>query len=224
MILLFLLIILNQIRIILNIKNSLGTRIYPEDVLFREFLKSEYRTKKIYKIRETIENFDNKLNLVYSPACRLELEEVFSETAFRNYGVEVSDIKHLQRKSRKEVGDIINKIRIERNSNVSNEELNNLYHHFFFMTMSSGELLSGLYEVDLVNIKITKNNIYNIGFLANLQIGFADIFHLISASKLGCEYFFTLDNDFNRASSEIETFFKLKIVSDIDRMWELIKK
>lgn len=91
------------------------------------------------------------------------------------------------------------------------------------MTIDSTELLSGLYEVDLVNIRITKNDIYRLGFLANLQIGFADIFHLISAQRLGCKYFFTLDKDFERASSEIERIFKFKIVSDIDRMISVVK-
>ncbi len=195
----------------------------PEDKLFMEYLKADKRTKKIYKIREIIDNSENKINLVYTPACRLELEEVISETAFRNYGVEVSDIKHLQRKSRKEIGEIINRIRLDTKKNEPSNELRNLYYHFFFVTSSLPELLPGLFEVDLVNIKITKRDIYKYGFLANLQIGFADIFHLVSAQRLGCKYFFTLDNDFSRAASEIEIMFNIKIIADIDKMVDLVK-
>lgn len=196
----------------------------PDDKLFREYLKSEQRTKQIYRIREIIENFDNKLNLVYSPACRLELEEVLSEYAFRNYGVEVSDIKHLQRKSRKEIGDIINKIRLDSKLKGPSNELNNLYYHFFLITDNITEFLPGLYEVDLINIRITKKDFYKFGFLANLQIGFADIFHLISTQRLGCKYFFTLDKDFARASSEIESIFNFEVVTEIDKMVDLVKK
>ncbi len=192
-------------------------------IKFREYLRTNQRSKKIYKIREAIENSCNEINLVFSTACRLELEEVFTEIAFKRYGVEVSDVKNLQKKSKKEIGDIINRIRIDRNSNENDLDLYNLYQNFFFMTIDSTELLSGLYEVDLVNIRITKNDIYRLGFLANLQIGFADIFHLISAQRLGCKYFFTLDKDFERASSEIERIFKFKIVSDIDRMISVVK-
>ena len=196
----------------------------PDDKLFIEYLKSEKRTKKIYKIREAIDNFNNKLNLIYSPASRLELEEVLSESAFRNYGIEVSDIKHLQRKSKKEIGEIINRIRLDQKKKATNKELKNLYFHFFFVTYKGPEILPGLHEADLKNIQITKKDICKFGFLANLQIGFTDIFHLISAQKLGCKYFFSLDKDFTRAINEIQSIFNLKVVTDIDKMIELVRK
>lgn len=63
----------------------------PEETLFRDYLKSELRTKKLYKVREIVENDESKINLVFTPACRLEMEEVLSETYFRNFGVQVSD-------------------------------------------------------------------------------------------------------------------------------------
>lgn len=194
---------------------------YPETVLFKEYLKSEQRTKKIYRIREILENYENKVQLVYSPACRLELEEVLTERSFKNSGVGALDIKSILRKGRKEIGDIIEKImRDSMAKGASNEQIN-LYHAFFLLTADS-EMFIGLWEADLVNIKITKKDFYKIGFLANLQIGFADIFHLISASKLGCKYFFTFDHDYTRASTEIKSIFDIQVVTEIDKMIDII--
>src|SRR3972149_3574174 len=76
--------------------------------------------------------------------------------------------------------------------------------------------------VDFANITIRTPRDFNklIVFPA-YQIGVADILHLVSAKRLGCEYFITFDDDFKRAKKDIERFFNLKILTSPQ---EILKK
>src|SRR3972149_2191334 len=84
------------------------------------------------------------------------------------------------------------------------------------------ENLFGIIPVDFANITIRTPRDFNklIVFPA-YQIGVADILHLVSAKRLGCEYFITFDDDFKRAKKDIERFFNLKILTSPQ---EILKK
>lgn len=200
-------------------------KVDPIDATFLEYLKSDVRTKKIYEVRRKIENFSNKKTLVFSPACRLELEEVLSALRFKKYGVEVTENSIITKKKNKEIGDILLKIKKDFEINEKESIQNNLqllFHHFFFTTDRIEEGLLGILEVDIINFQLTKKDHRNLIYLANLQVGFADIFHIISASRLGCNYLFTLDSDFQRISNEVKKLYNIEIVTDPKKMLEIV--
>lgn len=198
--------------------------------LFIEYTKAHSRTKKIYQIRKKIEEFDSKLNLIYTPACRLELEGITTAFRFKKYGIEVSEsTSSFVKKGNKEIGDILLKLKKDFTRDLKengpfkmDENLKLLFNHFFFTSDRINEGLEGIIEVDIINFSLTKKNLKNLIYLANMQVGFADIFHLISASKLGCQYFFTLDSDFNRIKEEVAQIYKIEIVTEVPRMMALL--
>jgi hypothetical protein len=198
--------------------------------LFIEYTRAHSRTKKLYQIRRKIEEFDSNLNLIYTPACRLELEGITTASRFKKYGIEVSEsTSSFVKKGNKEIGDILSKLKKDFTDNLRKNGHNNidekiklLFHHFFFTTDRIDEGLEGIIEVDIINFTLTKKDHKNLIYLANMQVGFADIFHLLSAIKLGCEYFFTLDSDFNRIKEEIAQVYKIEIVTDLQRMLALV--
>lgn len=194
-----------------------------------EYLKSDVRTKKIYEIRRKFEFFKNKINLVFSPACRLELEEVISALRFKKYGVEVTENSIVTKKSNKEIGDVLKKIKkdYEGQKETKGKEnieknLQMLFWYFFYTTDRIEDGLEGVFEADIVNFQLTKKDHKNLIFFANLQVGFADIFHLVTASRLGCEYFFTLDSDFQRISDDVKRIYKIEVVTDPVRMLQIV--
>ena len=201
----------------------------PIDKVFFDYLKSDTRTRKIYSIRQKVKDLKCKVNLVYSPACRLEAEEVITSLRFKKYGAEVTDSSLILKKGSKEVGDILSKIKRDyfdafnkHGAEEMDSNLRMLYWHFFFTTDHIELGLEGILEADIINLSLTKNDFHRLTYLANQQVGLADIFHLITAHRLGCDYFFTLDSDFKRVESDIKELFKLEIVLDPQKMLSII--
>jgi len=201
----------------------------PTDSTFMEYLRSDVRTKKIYEVRKKVENFQNKRYLIFSPACRLELEEVISGLRFKKYGVEVTENSTVTKKNNKEIGDILLRIKrdFEREQETKGKEnveknLQMIFWHFFYTTDRIHEGLEGMFEADIVNFNLTKKDLNKLIYMANLQVGLADIFHLVTASRLGCEYFFTLDSDFQRISELAKRDLNIEIVTDPPKMTQLV--
>ncbi len=187
------------------------------------YLKHDRRTKKVFEIRRLFDDFDAGLSLVYTPACRLELEEIMTQASFQHEAALVAGAKYVSNQGRKWVGERLGEILSDFSKNQEDEELKQLYHGFFHMTSFAGEGLVGLVEVDILNLSITQKDFYRIGFLANLQLGLADIVHLLATERLGCKYFFTFDNDFARASSQIKEYLGFEIVTDPSLMLRLVR-
>jgi hypothetical protein len=98
---------------------------------------------------------------------------------------------------------------------------------FFYLFQTTSDISNGLpsfIEADIVNIKFTKKDFYKLYFFANQQMGFADLFHLISANRLGCKYFFTFDSDYEQCKEEVKEQFDLIVIKDIHEMVRLIRK
>ena len=204
-------------------------KIDSTDALFLKYLRSDVRTKRIYTIRKRVEDFHDIKTLIFTPACRLELEEVMTALRFKKYGVEVTENSLITRKSSKEIGDILIKVRKDfENQRRENgleridENLEMIFFHFFYATNRIDEGLEGMLEADIVNFNLGKKDLRKLIYIANLQVGFADIFHLISASRLGCEYFFTLDNDFLRIADLAKSEFGVEIITDPNRMLRIL--
>lgn len=197
---------------------------------FLDYTNAHSRTKKIYQIRKRIEDFDSNLNLIYTPACRLELEEIITASRFKKYGIEISEsTSSFIKKGNKEIGNLLLKLKKDFTNDIKksgpikmDKNLKLLFNHFFFTTDEINEGLEGIIEFDIINFSLTKKEFKNLIYFANMQVGFADIFHLLSAFKLGCAYFFTLDSDFNRIKEDVAHIYKIEIVTELPRMLALL--
>lgn len=109
--------------------------------VFIEYLKADARTKKIYQIRRKFTDGNSRLNLVFTPACRLELEEVITALRFKKYGSEVVEGIQVSKKNGKEIGDILSRLKMDfhtkrrkRKKDLGEQGLDLLFHHFFYTT------------------------------------------------------------------------------------------
>ena len=193
---------------------------------FLEFYDPHRRTKKLFELRKIIDNLETDYNFIYSPACRYELEEIFTRNNFKFFVSENYDTHVVERKNNKEIGKIIKKIKIDAFKNLQkpDEILQQLFFGFLQTTSGINNGLPGFIEPDIVNFKFSKKDFYKMHLLANQQMGFADLFHLISANRLGCKYFFTFDSDFETCKDDIAELFDMNILTDINEMIKLIKK
>ena len=75
----------------------------------------------------------------------------------------------------------------------------------------SGENLLGL-NTEAVTLTMDSQNFTKLSKYAYAQVGLADVFHLLAAEFLKCDFFFTRDQDFHRLRSEIESDFSFKLL------------
>lgn len=133
------------------------------------------------------------------------------------------------KKSNKEIGDILSKLKDDfikvqkkKKKSIREQGIELLFHYLFYTTDTMDEGLEGILEVDIENFSLTKKDLNDLIYLANLQVGFADIFHILSAKKLGCKYLFSLDFDFKRVNYDVLKKFKIEIVTEPSVMLQKI--
>ena len=65
--------------------------------------------------------------------------------------------------------------------------------------------LEGLLRADIINFELTNSRAWSEPALYSyLQVGAADIMHILFAEHLGCEFIATTDQDFKRAADIIK--------------------
>ena len=189
--------------------------------IIRETIKKYKKLNEIYKIREKLENYKNLTTPVYSTIALFELAERIAEAFFLSETVEGTDVLTIQRLPKKEIGKYIRSFwekteKIRKKNRHSQDPLVTFTLTLFEnISNYTSENLFGIIPVDFANITIRTPRDFNklITFPA-YQIGVADILHLVSAKRLGCKYFITFDDDFERAKKDIERFFNLKILTN----------
>jgi len=191
-----------------------------------KYFDPDKKTKKLFELRNIIDNYQTNYHFIYSPACRFELEEIITYNRFKNFVTENHDITAVEKKGRKDIGSIVNKVKLdfEKEPDNASQELRDLY---FFLCQTTSEINEGLpafIEADIVKVNFTKKDFYKFSVFANQQIGFADIFHLITAKRLRCKYFFTFDNDFELCKKDIKEQFDLIVLTKIDDMIKTVRK
>lgn len=182
--------------------------------IVREILKSDRRIEKMAEIRKTLLFNRPRVTAVISPLCLLELMEWNAEVAFKQIAAEVSSVRVIQRKSKKEIGDYLKralKLRkgeVERQKGKRNGESTGLeiLMDETWLNRSFAEChgLQGLLQADIVNFKLTINKSWQEpSAYAYLQLGISDIMHIFIAQHLGCKYIASFDSDFQRAADVI---------------------
>ena len=216
-----------------DIPDELRNRERPWLSAARDILRSDVRFSKVLEIRKKLVSEDVKVVCVISPLAIIELTEWHAEAAFKNIAAEASGVLSIQRKSKKEIGSLLSEVLEKRKEEVENNIKGphggstglEILHVETWLNpgFAKAHGFRGLYEVDLINFKLDIPQTFDLPFLfAYLQMGLADILHLMAARHLGCTYIASFDSDYSRNKKHIEEGAKLKFLSSPEEILKVI--
>ena len=184
--------------------------------IVRKICRSKNRIPEVVKIREKLIFEEVKVTPVVSPLSLLELIEWQAESAFKQIASEVVGVKFIQKKGKKDIGSYLKRL-LEWRKDEIKEQKKNKRESFVStglellmletcLNSSFAEVhgLRGLLQVDIINFGLTIDKAWSEPyFYAFLQLGVADIMHILLAQHLGCEYIASFDEDFKRVKDII---------------------
>ena len=203
----------------------------------RELLKTDVHLGKVLEIRQRLVYGEAKVTAVISPLCFLELVEWHAESGFKQAVAEASNVLFIQKKSKKEIGDYLNKVIAMRQAEIKAQPEEEILPGVIVgrestpleMLLSQTALntsfavchgLQGLLEVEISNFKMSR---YREPFIyAYLQIGTTDIIHILLAQHLGCAYFASFDSDFKRVKDMIKEENGITLLSSPEEILEIL--
>lgn len=203
----------------------------------RELLKTDVHLGKVLEIRQRLVYGETKVTAVISPLCFLELVEWHAESGFKQAVAEASNVGFIQKKSKKEIGDYLNKVIAMRQAEIKAQPEEEILPGVIVgrestpleMLLSQTALntsfavchgLQGLLEVEISNFKMSR---YGEPFIyAYLQIGTTDIMHILLAQHLGCAYFASFDSDFKRVKDMIKEENGMTLLSSPKEILEIL--
>lgn len=182
----------------------------------KDILRSGIRISKVVEIRKKLIFDKVKVTPVVSPTSLLELMEWEAEDAFKRIASEASGTIFIQKKSKKEIGDYLKKsleMRKDEIKEQKKERRKSFESTGLEILMSETRLnrsfaeahgLQGVLQANIVNFSLTVDKAWAepsaYGFL---QLGIADIMHILFAQHLGCKYIASFDSDFARVKNII---------------------
>jgi predicted nucleic acid-binding protein len=198
-------------------------------VVIRELLKADKRLNKVIELRKKLIFGQPKLTSVISPLSLLELMEWNAATAFADHASETVGMHFIQRRSKKDIGGYLKKLLDLRRDEVEKQKGTRdavstgleILMSDTWLNRSFAEChgLEGLLQADIVNFNLTLDQAWREpSAYAYLQLGLADIMHILLACHLGCTYFASFDNDFCRARDIIEKESKMKVLTNAEEI------
>lgn len=178
----------------------------------RQYWEMLFRHDKRYQFASRLRSIVGwsfpKAKIVISPFVLLELDEWYAEECFKRHALEGTHFKAIQSHSRKEIGRFIQTI-------VRDSAGENSFPANVWSAMASrvrGESLAGIRIEPVDNLKFDAEAFGKVTLLSHMQLGMADIVHLLAADSLKCTHFASTDSDFNRLRAEIEESFDFRIL------------
>jgi len=173
------------------------------------------RLDKVIKIREKLQYNKTKLTPVITPLSLMELTKWFAQSSFKQLLSEVAGVSFLKNKSEKDVADLLEETleqcKQDSKNIVSNQQsgvdsLNWLVGTTWpNLTFGIAHALRGLYLADIKNFNLSvEESEREISAYSYLQLDSSDVFHILFAKHLGCEYIASFDSDFKRVKSSIK--------------------
>ena len=188
----------------------------PHLQVVKDILRSEKRISKVVEIRKKLLSGKVKVTPVVSPFSLLELMEWQAEAAFKQIASEASGTMFIQKKSKKQIGDYLKKALELREAEIKEQEgkkpgvstgleilMSETWLNRSFVEVHG---LHGLLQVDIVNFHLPVSKVWeepSVYAYAYLQLGVADIMHILLARHLGCQYIASFDSDFARVKDII---------------------
>lgn len=193
-------------------------RFVQEDELLqvvRNILASQVQFNKMAEIRKKLFSEETKVTPVVSPLSLLELMEWQAEAAFKQIASEASGVGFIQKRGKKQIGDYLKEALKLRRAEFERQKGNKrggstglewlMSETWLNRSFLECNGLKGLLQVDIVNFHLTINKAWTEpSAYAYLQLGTADIMHILLAQHLGCKYIASFDSDFIRVKDIIQ--------------------
>lgn len=201
------------------IVEAMGKNRAPYEKSLLTLFKQDKRFADLTKLRETLLN-ETDAYAVTSPLAIFELIGWNSATTFKDIAVDLLGSSSVLKKGNKDIARLLGHIVNEHIK--ESERLDGVpwsvttgkdgerqstgersWGSLFSITSTSGgpslrchELFS-IIVADVINFKLAESDVWcNLEILSYLQMGAADILHLLIARHLGCKWFATFDSDF----------------------------
>jgi len=157
--------------------------------------------------------------LIVSPFVLLEVDEWYAEETFKRHALEGTHVKAIQTHSRKAIGEFIQQV--YRGAKAATDS----FAAQLWGAMANGargEFLEGIQIRPVDHLRFGPGAFKKVTLLSYMQLGMADIVHLLAAEALKCTHFAATDSDFGRLRDEIEANFKFKILLK-DEIFGIVK-
>ena len=205
----------------------------PHLPVVRDILRSEIRINKVVEIRKKLLFEKVRVTPVVSPLSLLELMEWHAEAVFKQIASEASGVVFIQRKNKKQIGDYLKKALELRKAEVLEQEGRKrglstgleilMLETWLNKSFEESHGLEGLLQVDIVNFHLPVNKAWEEpSAYAYLQLGIADIIHILLAQHLGCKYIASFDSDFIRVKDIIGEETGISILTNSEEILDTL--
>lgn len=204
----------------------------PHEIIIKNLLKTDKRVNKVIEIRKKFLFEEIKITPIVSPLSFLELVEWKAEASIKQISSQAVGSIYMQRKGKKDIGDILAKIielrknelnsiktgKIEKPEQTTALEIL-LIETMLNLSFAEAHGLHGLYLADIINFNFSFQECFGDPYgLAYLQLGIGDILHIMIAKHLGCDFIASFDADFKRAKDIIIENTGMNVLTDPDEI------
>jgi hypothetical protein len=202
--------------------------------VIRGLLKSDRRYDGMIAVRKALLYEEVKATAVTSPLAQLELIEWHAEAAFKNLASEVAGTLAIQKKSKKEVGELLRRVIEDRRREAADGTVDRSrgstgLELLLDETWTNGGYarvhgLRGIVVADLQAFSLRVHEAWDVPqLLAYLQVGMADIMHALVAVHLGCRWFASFDSDFDRCRDHLQDGLALRLLRSPEEILAALK-
>lgn len=203
--------------------------------VIRDLLESDKKFIKMVEIRKKLIFNEHMFTAVISPLCLLELMEWNAEAAFKEMAVGALSALAVQRKSKKEIANNLKKLLELRSDEVKKLKGKQREHSTGLEIIMSETWLNagfaechglqGLVQADIVNFTLTVGKTWQEpSAYAYLQLGIADIMHILLAQHLGCNYIASFDDDFKSVRHIIKEETGINVLSSPEEVLKILSQ
>lgn len=202
--------------------------------VMRNLLHADKRLDKVTEIRIKLTG-SSKTTAIVSPIGILELIEWNAEHTFKELAASAARVQFVQKQGKKKIGDYLKELlRLKREETELQKETTDKItcSTGLDILMSETRLepsylaahgLDGLFYADIKGFSFSFEDIWQeSSVFAYLQLGAADIMHLLLAKHLGCDYIASFDNDFTRVGDIVKEKMNVTIISSPEELLALL--
>ena len=192
--------------------------------MIRELLKTDKRLAGMVEVRKALLLESPSVHAITSSLALLEVIEWYAESAIKNLAAGAAGAKAIQRMGKKDVGHLLGRILEDRHDEAEGEPPDRrggstgleilTAETFIGPGFAQAHGLAGVVVADVVGFNFSERDAWDVSqILAYLQMGMADIVHLLLARHLGCKWVASFDSDFERCRKHIHDGFGLELLS-----------
>lgn len=200
--------------------------------VIRDLLRFEKHFEKVIEIREKLLDGPST-TVVTSPLCLLELMKWKAQASLKETIVEAAGLNSAIRKGDKEIGDYLKRLWVLHRGELESQNGKKpdwpsgleiiMGDTWLNRGFSESHGLWGLVQADIVGFHFGIDETWNEpSAYAYLQLGAADIMHILLASHLGCAFIASFDGDFKRAADIIQERTGMKVLSTPDDILDVL--